>query len=484
MPNPFFDNQDLREIINMNNGNLLVKSDFAQRICGGEEAIIWHSLFGKPKRVSLDTLELIDFFSQPQTVASLKAEYDAGKEVDDVIRELTEGYILISPGFNERRFLEAISQEREAALLGGGLVRRLDLKITEECNFRCRYCVHFISLGISDRLTHPEKFMSLELARKSVDEYVSLLKRLNKKDARITFSGGEVLIAWSVLEQVVLYYNERYAADCPCSFSIMTNASLVTAEIAKRLRELKISVATSIDGLGPVNDLVRITKSGAGTFARIIAGFNNLEAEGIPIDACVTVNDLNLRHIDESMIDWAAERGMKELRVTPDMVNMFDIPVPEVVDWLKRLRACGKIKGIDVTGGWHRPFSNFNDSALERLLSYCEPICGDTLSVAPSGLIYGCCYSTSSVGAISRLDRLFDDKGEYRQMVSSHIVGRRQECFGCEIEGSCAGACEITRESAAADRTAKVNQMCELFRQMTRELFLEMLAGKNSDTLT
>ncbi len=462
------------------NDEVLIKSRFVQVVEGGGNAIIWHSLFGNPKRVSVDTLDLLNIFSSPLSLNDFLNEYDIGENGIEVINDLAEAHYIIPNGFDERAHLETITQEHEKVISASQLARRLDLKLTEECNFRCKYCIHFKSLDISDRINNPEKFMSWEIAKHAVDEYVLLMKHLDKKVSRITFSGGEVLLTWDILERVVLYYKERYEFDYPCSYAIITNASLITVEIAKKLKEYQISVASSIDGLEQVNDLVRITKSGSGTFNRIVCGLDNLKDQGVPVDMCITVTDDNFPYIDERMVDWAVERGMDHLRFTPDTINLFNIPVQELVIWLLKLRAYGKTKGVDVTGGWHRPFSNFNDSALDKLCGYCTPICGDTISVSPAGLIYGCCYNTNSIGSIKQIGCLGNEK-KYREMICDNVVGRRRECFDCEIEGQCIGGCSITRESSTDASNPKVTQMCELHRQMTRELLLEELTNWNSD---
>ena len=324
--------------------------------------------------------------------------------------------------------------------------------------------------------------MSFELAKRAVDKYASLMKKHDKRTAQISFSGGEVLLAWDVLEQIVLYYRKAYQSGLPCQFSIMTNASLVTNDIARKLKKYGISVASSIDGLKQANDLVRITKKGDGTFDAIVAGLDRLKRQGIPVDVCVTLTDANFPYIDERMIDWAVEHGSIEIGITPDVINALNVSGEEIVARMLRLRAYGKTKGIEVVGGWYRAFYHLSVSALDKLCGYCGPVCGDTISVSPSGLLFACCYSTDSIGDISQWEHLFDKNGGYQKMVSGHVAGRQPGCFNCEIEGQCAGECDITRKCAAVFESAKIRQMCELSRRMTYEMLFEKL--KEGDSVT
>jgi len=47
-------------------------------------------------------------------------------------------------------------------------------------------------------------------------------------------------------------------------------------------------------------------------------------------------------------------------------------------------------------------------------------------------------------------------------------------CKGCILEGSCGGGCIITREFAEKQKNteAKINQMCDFYKIMTKEILL------------
>ena len=129
--------------------------------------------------------------------------------------------------------------------------------------------------------------------------------------ATINFGGGEPLLAWPVTERILEYCVSRYGREFTFRFSINTNASLITLEIAKKLKQYRVEIASSLDGLHEGNNKVRLTKAGRGTFQKILKGFENLEAAGYPLEGiAVTVNECNFLFLDETIIDWAAKRGM------------------------------------------------------------------------------------------------------------------------------------------------------------------------------
>jgi MoaA/NifB/PqqE/SkfB family radical SAM enzyme len=74
----------------------------------------------------------------------------------------------------------------------------------------------------------------------------------NRPDARsvhITFFGGETLMNFPLLKQVVAYANEQAAEQGrSIDFSLTTNATLLTPAIIEFLSENRIGVTVSMDG--------------------------------------------------------------------------------------------------------------------------------------------------------------------------------------------------------------------------------------------
>lgn len=54
----------------LNLNSAYVKSLFMQVVRDGDSVVIWHSLFGYPKVVSVETLEFLESFSEPMTICS------------------------------------------------------------------------------------------------------------------------------------------------------------------------------------------------------------------------------------------------------------------------------------------------------------------------------------------------------------------------------------------------------------------------------
>lgn len=449
---------------------------FVQIVRRGDRAIIWHSLFGNPRVVSESALEFLSLFNEPISLADFADEYEVSEEASKIIDDFIGTHYLIPDGFDERAFLAEKMQAGESAVTDGSRVDYLELIMSEACNFRCVYCIHFDNLETSERINAPKKHMTFDVAKKTVDGFIEALRQHGKKTAEINFGGGEPLLVWPVVRQVLSYCVETYSDEFVFSFSINTNGSLITREIAESLRDYRVSVAISLDGLGDANDSVRIKRSGLGTFVEITRGIDWLAEVGYPIDGvAVTVNELNFSGVNRELIDWAHDRNMTDVRIDIDVINMVHVPVEEIVERLVAIRRYAKSLGIDIVGFWSRAFENLNSDVFEDAVAFCGAVRGNSMCVSPSGGIYGCGYSTAQLGSLAQIKYLTQPEGDYHRFVKHRFTGAMEMCRGCMIEAQCGGGCNITQEYARATRSAKMDRMCDFYRAMTRELVLEQL---------
>lgn len=101
--------------------------------------------------------------------------------------------------------------------------------------------------------------MSWETAQIAIDKfYMHLRKNKIKKGAVICY-GAEPTINWGLVRKAAQYVIDR---DYNITVDIVTNATLITEEIADDIKRLNIGVGISIDGPQKVTDENRIFKVG------------------------------------------------------------------------------------------------------------------------------------------------------------------------------------------------------------------------------
>ena len=149
--------------------------------------------------------------------------------------------------FNKERF----TLERFLSTFSSMII----LCITERCNLRCDYCCY--SGQFEGQRAHGIRTMSFETARKAVDAH--LASRQKNGIAAVSFYGGEPLLEFSLIKEIVHYAKEQaQKRSKKLVFSITTNGTLLDDEKIHFLVENNFSVLVSLDGPQSLHDRYRV----------------------------------------------------------------------------------------------------------------------------------------------------------------------------------------------------------------------------------
>ena len=160
------------------------------------------------------------------------------KSYSDILLMLQKGYFR-SPWIEEIKHEES---EYIPWITKRG-ISFLSLQVTNECNFKCRYCLYTRENKI-DR-THENIKMSWDVAKRSVD----FLWRNSKDSSKINiaFYGGEPLLNFNLIKKVVAYADEVFELK-NITYNLTTNGSILTDYIIDFLAEKNFNIAISLDG--------------------------------------------------------------------------------------------------------------------------------------------------------------------------------------------------------------------------------------------
>lgn len=462
-------------------GFMIIASRYMQSIPYDESSsIIWHSIFGRPMLISNEIAEILSKYSENQECFNINdlfsPDYDKD-EIKEATQLLCKANILLpgnttSEGYNEDYYIEKIFEKHNVS--AGNKIKNLSLIMSEECPFRCKYCIHFAN---SNHQYNPEKKMSFKIAKDSIDYYLESISSRHLKKAYINFGGGEPLLNWKIIKQLLPYIKEcSNKFGIPIKIGINTNLALLTIDIAKTLIQYGVEIAASLDGTKNGNDAVRLTKDLGGTYDQIIRGFDIMRELNHPLDGfAMTVTEDNFSDIDTPLVDWAASRGMSEIRIDIDVVGAVDIPIDEIVSKLVKVRQYAKTKGISVIGFWSRPAENLGLTPEEEDVGFCGGERGNSICIAPSGQVFPCGYSNYELGKYTEIPHIFTKK-TYLDLISHRNILNLSECKDCPILGFCRGGCMITKETAE-NAPSKFSRMCELYLAMTYEILRESVEG-------
>jgi len=143
---------------------------------------------------------------------------------------------------------------------------KITLQLTQDCNLRCKYCVYSDEDNVRQR-SHSRKRMDWETAKKAVDFLWE--HSVDSINVNIGFYGGEPLLEFPLIKQVVKYSHELFIGKI-LSLSITTNITLLTDDMIRFFDEHEVSLLVSLDGPKEIHDKNRVFVNGEGTFDSVI----------------------------------------------------------------------------------------------------------------------------------------------------------------------------------------------------------------------
>ena len=186
------------------------------------------------------------------------SESDIAEAVDEIL-ELYEAGLLYTEDIYEP-YIEQFG-ERET------VVKALCLHIAHDCNLACKYC--FAEEG---EYHGRRAIMSYEVGKKALDFLVK--NSGNRVNLEVDFFGGEPLLNWQVVKDLVAYgrsleepHNKNFR------FTLTTNGVLLDDDIMEFANREMANVVLSIDGRKEVNDYMRPTRNGKGSYDLIVPKF-------------------------------------------------------------------------------------------------------------------------------------------------------------------------------------------------------------------
>ncbi|SHE29574.1 thioether cross-link-forming SCIFF peptide maturase [Lactonifactor longoviformis] len=209
-----------------------------------------------------DAVGLLEDKLSFEETAKILSETYAPEEVKTALeecRELKEEGML----FTEDIYKDAISHFKERETV----VKALCLHIAHDCNLACRYC--FAEEG---EYHGRRALMSFEVGKKALDFLIA--NSGNRKNLEVDFFGGEPLMNWDVVKQLVAYGREQEKIhNKNFRFTLTTNGVLLNDEIMEFANKEMSNVVLSIDGRKEIHDYMRPFRKGKGSYDLIVPKF-------------------------------------------------------------------------------------------------------------------------------------------------------------------------------------------------------------------
>ena len=391
--------------------------------------------------VTYDVIEMIDQ-SQPESyardeiVSALSGKYgkEEVEEAIDEVQTLIDEESLFTKDTYENYIMDFKKRPT--------VVKALCLHIAHDCNLACQYC--FAEEG---EYHGRRALMSFEVGKKALDFLIA--NSGNRRNLEVDFFGGEPLMNWQVVKDLVAYGREQEKLhDKNFRFTLTTNGVLLNDEIMEFCNKEMANVVLSIDGRKEVHDKMRPFRKGAGSYDLIVPKFQKLaesrNQEKYYIRGTFTRNNLDF----SNDIMHFADLGFKQMSIEPVVgdesdpyaIREEDLPkIREEYDKLAKMMIEREKEGkgfnffhfmIDLNGG----------PCVAKRLSGCGSGT-EYLAVTPWGDLYPC---HQFVGQDDFLMGNVDDgivKPEIADDFRSCNVYSKDKCRNCFAKFYCSGGC-------------------------------------------
>lgn len=394
------------------------------------------------------------------TATALKDVYsaDAIEEACDEIMELAAEDMLFTPDVYRDYIIDFKKRST--------VVKALCLHIAHDCNLACKYC--FAEEG---EYHGRRALMSFEVGKKALDFLVA--NSGNRVNLEVDFFGGEPLMNWQVVKDLVLYgrsiekeHNKKFR------FTLTTNGILLNDDILEFANREMGNIVLSIDGRKEINDLMRPHRGGQGSYDEIVPKFQKVAESRHQMNYYVrgTFTRNNLDFSED--VKHLAELGFQQISVEPvvaqptDDYALRDEDIPKLLEEYDKLakyylekRKAGKPFNffhfmIDLEGG----------PCVAKRLSGCGSGT-EYLAVTPWGDLYPC---HQFVGNEDFLLGNVDEgivRTDIRDEFKCCNVYAKEKCKDCFAKFYCSGGCAANSYNFHGNINDAYDLGCELQRK-------------------
>lgn len=407
------------------------------------------------------TYDLLDNIEPPfdehcsEKVLEKLSRHYTREDIESCYQEILELY-------NDKILFSEDDYEKYAQYSVASPIKAMCLNIAHDCNLRCKYC--FASTGDFGK---GRKLMSFETGKHAID--FLLENSGDRPNLELDFFGGEPLMNFDVVKQIVKYARSREAEyNKKFRFTITTNGLLLDDDKIDFINKEMSNVVLSIDGRKEVNDYFRVRVDGTGSYDKILPMYKKLVA-GRGDKEYYVRGTFTKKNLDFSEDVFALyNQGFDQISIEPVVGDSdeFALTEKELPAVFKEYEVLAKrILDNEKKGGKFNFFHFMLDldqgpCAIKRLRG-CG--CGnDYVAITPDGDIFPCHQFVGmdeyKMGNI--------DEGTFSQemkadFAAAHVYSK-PDCKKCWAKFYCSGGCNANNYQYMGDIRTAHKLSCQL----------------------
>ncbi|MFI8709849.1 thioether cross-link-forming SCIFF peptide maturase [Bacillus sp. NPDC077411] len=345
-------------------------------------------------------------------------------------------------------------------------VKALCLNVAHTCNLSCEYC--FASQG---KYNGSRAIMSYEVGKRAIDYLLE--NSGHHRNLDVDFFGGEPLMAWKVVKQIVTYARSKEKEyKKTFRFTFTTNGMLLNDEVTDFLNKEMYNVVLSLDGRKEVHDHLRKTVTGKGSYDYIVPKFQEfVEKRGDQeyyVRGTYTRNNVDFTND----IFHIADLGFDKLSMEPVICDprepyaLTEEDLPEIYNQYEILAKEMLKRGEEGNGFtfYHYMLDLSEGPCIQKRISGCGSGT-EYLAVTPWGELFPCHqfvgdqeYSMGNIwDGITRQETQC-------QFKESNCYSK-PECQDCWAKLYCSGGCPANALHATGSINGIYDFSCDIFRK-------------------
>lgn len=425
--------------------------------------------------VAYDVMGMYQDKTEEEISAFVKEKYDIDedevKELLGDIAALKEDGVLFS---------EDIYREMAPYLKNRtSVIKALCLLVAQDCNMRCEYCF----AGEGEYKQGERRLMTFETGKRAIDFLVE--NSGTRKNLEVDFFGGEPLMNWNVVKELVNYarsiekeHNKNFR------FTLTTNGILLNDEVMEFVNREMYNVVLSIDGRKEINDRLRHTAGGGGTYDIILPKFKKAADSRGQENYYLrgTYTHYNTDFVKDIL--HLADLGFKQLSMEP-VVGAEGAPyalteedLPKLLEQYELL-ASEMLKRKDFTF-YHYMIDLKGGPCIYKRVSGCG-VGTEYMAVTPSGDLYPC---HQFVGDDEyKLGNVFEGitHPERREEFKECNIYAHKECDDCFARFYCSGGCVANAYHSTGSIKGVYEYGCKLHRKRIECAVMMKAAEEDAD---
>ncbi len=343
------------------------------------------------------------------------------------------------------------------------VIKAMCLHVAHDCNIRCAYC--FASQGDFEG---DRSLMPLETGKKALEFLCQ--NSGNRRNLEVDFFGGEPLMNFQVVKDLVVFgrklekkYNKNFR------FTLTTNGVLLDDEKIEFIDKEMSNVVLSMDGRPSVNDKMRYTISGGGTYDIILPKFQKMakKREGRSYYVRGTFTKYNTDFASD--VIHMADQGFEHISVEPVVakpehhyaLSEEDLPaIFEQYDALAR-DMVKRRKNHKEFNFFHFMIDLSQGPCIAKRLSGCGAG-AEYIAVTPEGDIYPCHQFVGDenfkMGSVLTGEMNRTMNSEFKE---AHVYNK-EDCKTCWAKFYCSGGCHANAFNFNNDINKPYSLGCEM----------------------